>query len=226
MVYLSDRTRSATGRFGWIAEFRRSITAWPPLGQSRRSRVRTSFRHPQGSIVTASAAGTVTNFTFFAHGAGATQTFTPKIYSVAGGQQTNLLTTGTAITAPKGTDGRWYVATINALQLAPGTQYELALAPSGGSTYVGSETNGQMCFFLDYTRIERPTNTPRSESPRGSKRPLLVIRPACPEQHAAEQEPRLTSSALPARRGRRAGGCDKRGETSGAATTLGHGSRG
>jgi hypothetical protein len=29
-----DRTRSATGRFGWIARFRRSITAWPPLGRS------------------------------------------------------------------------------------------------------------------------------------------------------------------------------------------------
>jgi hypothetical protein len=46
-VHLSRSTRSATGRFGWIAQFRRSITAWPPLGQSRRSWVRTSFRHPQ-----------------------------------------------------------------------------------------------------------------------------------------------------------------------------------
>jgi hypothetical protein len=46
-----DRTRSATGGFGWIAQFRRSIMAWPALGQSRRSRVRTSFRHPQGAAV-------------------------------------------------------------------------------------------------------------------------------------------------------------------------------
>jgi len=37
------------------------------------------------------------------------------------------------------------------LALTSGTRYVLALDPSGTpSTYVGSETNGVMAFFVDY----------------------------------------------------------------------------
>ena len=104
-----------------------------------------------GSFVTAPAAGTVTHFSFFARGAGATQTFTPKIYAVSGGQPAGLLATGTPTTVPMGTDGRWYIANISGLELTAGSQYDLALDPTGGSTYVGSEPTGQMSFFVDDT---------------------------------------------------------------------------
>lgn len=104
------------------------------------------------SVFSAASSGTTTNFEFFARGAGGTQTFTPQIYSVVGGSKGSLLGTGATITVPKGTDGRWYVSSLSGVTLVAGTQYLLALNPSGvKDTYVGSETNGTLAFFVDYT---------------------------------------------------------------------------
>jgi len=106
-----------------------------------------------GSMVTASAAGTTTDFEFFARGAGGTQIFTPVVYSVVNGQPGSVLATGAPVTVSKGTDGRWYVSALASVHLSAGTQYALALDPSGvGSTYVGAEnaTTGPMSFFVDY----------------------------------------------------------------------------
>jgi hypothetical protein len=103
------------------------------------------------TLFTTTAAGTTADFTFFARGAGGNQTFTPKIYSVVNGQKGSLLGTGNSITVPKGADGRWYVSSLSGVHLAAGTQYALTLASSGGSTYVGSETDGRMSFFVDYS---------------------------------------------------------------------------
>ena len=104
------------------------------------------------TIVTASASGTTTDFEFFARGAGATQSFTPKIYSVVNGAKGSLLATGSTVSVPKATDGRWYVSTLSGLHLIAGTQYDLALDSQGvfNGTYVGDETNGTMSFFVDY----------------------------------------------------------------------------
>jgi hypothetical protein len=103
------------------------------------------------SIFTAASSGTTTDFEFFARGAGGTQIFTPKIYSVTNGAKGALLATGTAITVPMGTNGQWYVSQLSGVHLAAGAQYVLALDPSGAnSTYVGAETNGEMSFFVDY----------------------------------------------------------------------------
>ena len=106
-----------------------------------------------GSFVTAPSPGTATTFEFFARGAGNTQTFTPKVYAAANGQRGSLLATGSPISVPKATDGRWYTSTLPNVPLAGGNQYQLALASSGAfnGTYVGSELNGQMAFFVDYT---------------------------------------------------------------------------
>ena len=100
------------------------------------------------SLLTAVESGTTADFEFFAPGAGDTQTFTPKLYSATN----SLLATGSGVVVPKGTDGRWYVATLSGVHLNAGSQYSLGLANSGasGGTYVGSENNGQMTFFVDY----------------------------------------------------------------------------
>jgi hypothetical protein len=62
------------------------------------------------------------------------------------------------------TDVRWYVSSLNGLDLAAGKAYYLALAPTPAvfnGTYVGSETNGQLNAFLDYTPAVQtaPVNT-------------------------------------------------------------------
>jgi len=106
------------------------------------------------SIFTATASGTSVDFSFFARGAGNAQTFTPKIYSVVNGVQGSLLATGAAVTVAKSSTPKWYVSKLAGLSLRAGTQYMLALAPSGAynGTYVGSETDnaGPMSFFVDY----------------------------------------------------------------------------
>ena len=103
------------------------------------------------SIFTAPSSGTTSDFEFFARGAGGTQVFTPKVYSVVNGKKGSLLATGASVTVPKGTDGAWYGSAMKGLALVGGTQYVLALDPSGSkSTYVGAETNGEMSFFVDY----------------------------------------------------------------------------
>src|SRR6185437_535954 len=103
------------------------------------------------SIFTAASSGTTTDFEFFARGAGGTQIFTPKVYSVTNGAKGSLLATGAAITVPMGTNGQWYVSSLSGVHLAAGSQYVLALDPSGSpSTYVGQETSGEMSFFVDY----------------------------------------------------------------------------
>ena len=105
-----------------------------------------------GSIFTAVSSGKTLDFEFFARGAGGTQVFTPRIYSVVSGNKGSLLGTGAAVTVPMGTNGRWYVSTLSGVQLTAGAQYLVALDPSGTkSTYVGSETSGEMAFFVDYT---------------------------------------------------------------------------
>ena len=103
------------------------------------------------SIFTAASSGTTSDFEFFARGAGGTQVFTPKVYSVVNGAKGTLLATGAAITVPMGTSGAWYVSAMKGVPIVSGKQYLLALDPSGTkSTYVGSETNSTMAFFLDY----------------------------------------------------------------------------
>jgi hypothetical protein len=103
------------------------------------------------SMFTATSSGTTIDFEFFARGAGGTQVFTPKVYSVVNGAKGALLATGAAVTVPKGTNGQWYISKMSGLALTSGTRYVLALDPTGTpSTYVGSETNGTMAFFVDY----------------------------------------------------------------------------
>jgi Carbohydrate binding module (family 6) len=103
------------------------------------------------SIFTAASSGTTSDFEFFARGAGGTQVFTPKVYSVANGAKGALLATGVPITVPMGANGTWYVSAMKGLAIVSGDQYLLALDPSGTkSTYVGSEIDGTMAFFLDY----------------------------------------------------------------------------
>jgi hypothetical protein len=103
-------------------------------------------------ITTATTSGTSKDFAFFARGAANNQVFTPKIYSVVNGQKGSLLATGAAVTVPKASNGQWYVSNLSGLRLRAGTQYVLALAPSGtyNGTYVGAETSGQSSFFIDY----------------------------------------------------------------------------
>lgn len=110
-----------------------------------------------GSTFTASATGTAIDFEFFARGAAHDQVFTPRLYQVAGGV-TTLLATGTSITVPLGTDGQWYVSGLTATPIIAGAQYYLALDPSGASTgtYVGSETDGTLSVFVDYTPQPAP----------------------------------------------------------------------
>jgi hypothetical protein len=105
-----------------------------------------------GSRFTASAGGTAIDFEFYARGAAKAQGFTPKLYEVAAGVKT-LLGTGASITVPRGTDGQWYTSALPATPLVAGAQYYLALDPSGASsgTYVGSETDGTLSVFVDYT---------------------------------------------------------------------------
>jgi hypothetical protein len=104
------------------------------------------------SNFTAPSSGTTNDFEFFARGAGGAQVFTPKVYSVVNGKKGTLLATGTSVNVPRGTDGTWYVSAMKGLALVGGTQYVLALDPSGSkSTYVGAETNGTMSFFVDYS---------------------------------------------------------------------------
>jgi hypothetical protein len=104
------------------------------------------------SIFTAASSGTTSDFEFFARGAGGTQIFTPKVYSVVNGKKGTLLATGAPITVPMGANGTWYVSAMKGLAIVSGEQYMLALDPSGAkSTYVGSETDGTMAFFLDFT---------------------------------------------------------------------------
>jgi hypothetical protein len=103
------------------------------------------------SIFTAASSGTTSDFEFFARGAGKTQVFTPKVYSVVNAAKGTLLATGTPISVPMGANGTWYVSAMKGLAIVSGEQYMLALDPSGTtSTYVGSETDGTMAFFLDY----------------------------------------------------------------------------
>jgi hypothetical protein len=103
------------------------------------------------STFSAPSSGTTTYFEFFARGASGTQSFTPQVYSVIGGSKGTLLGTGATMTVPKGANGSWYVSGLSGVKLVAGTQYVLALNPSGvQSTYVGSETNGTWAFFVDY----------------------------------------------------------------------------
>jgi hypothetical protein len=103
------------------------------------------------SIFTAASSGTTSDFEFFARGAGGSQVFTPKVYSVVNAAKGTLLATGTPISVPMGANGTWYVSAMKGLAIVSGEQYMLALDPSGTkSTYVGSETDGTMAFFLDY----------------------------------------------------------------------------
>jgi hypothetical protein len=103
------------------------------------------------STFSAPSSGTTTFFEFFARGAAGSQNFTPLIYSVVAGNKGSRLGTAATITVPKGSNGRWYAASLSGVKLVAGTQYILALDPSGSqSTYVGAETNGTMSFFVDY----------------------------------------------------------------------------
>ena len=104
------------------------------------------------SRFTASAGGTTTDFTFYVRGAGSSQVFTPKIYSVVGGNKGALLGIGSPINVPRGADAQWYVSTLPGLALTAGAQYILALAPAGAynGSYLGSENDGTLSVFVDY----------------------------------------------------------------------------
>ena len=103
------------------------------------------------SVFQAASSGKTIDFEFFARGAGGTQVFTPRIYSATNGVKGTLLGTGTAVTVPMGTNGRWYVSSLSGVTLTAGAQYVLALEPSGTkSTYLGAEPSGEMSFFVDY----------------------------------------------------------------------------
>jgi hypothetical protein len=58
------------------------------------------------------------------------------------------------VTVSKGASNRWYVAKLSGVSLTAGTQYFLALQPSGAynGTYLGSdsEDDGPFSVFVDY----------------------------------------------------------------------------
>ncbi len=114
-----------------------------------------SNRNEIGSLFTASASGTAVDLEFFARGARNDQAFTPNLYEVAADNTATLLATGAAITVPRGSDGQWYVSDLPATTLQAGTRYYLALDPSGAptGTYVGSEMDGTLSVFVDYTPL-------------------------------------------------------------------------
>lgn len=134
------------------------VTAGPPtaqMGNTSTGYAATLVSNAQelGSVFTAGSAGVTTDFEFYARGAGSSQDFVPKIYSVVDGAPDALLAKGPTVTVPKGAKGTWYVADLSGVALTAGTQYYLALAPSGvfRGTYVGTETDGPLSFFVDYT---------------------------------------------------------------------------
>ena len=103
------------------------------------------------SAFTAPSSGTAIDFTFYARGAGDTQGFTPSLYSVVNGSRGALLARGSAVSVPRGANGRWYVSPLAGVQINGGTKYMLVLqSDMKGSTYVGSENDGTMSFFIDY----------------------------------------------------------------------------
>ena len=103
------------------------------------------------SIFTAPTSGTTIDFSFFARGGGDTQGFTPSVYTVVNGSKGTRLAVGPAVSVPRGSNGRWYVSQLAGVPITAGTKYMLVLdSDMTGSTYVGSENDGTMCFFLDY----------------------------------------------------------------------------
>jgi hypothetical protein len=147
---------NASGQTIALSEPTASIAPGPTVGQlGNTSTGFTSTYNTRttivGSIFRASLSGTTQDFEFYARGARTDRIFTPKIYSVVNGSRGTLLATGSAVAVPKGTDGKWYVSTLNGFHLNAGRSYYLALVPSStGSTYVGSETNGTLSVFVDY----------------------------------------------------------------------------
>jgi len=79
--------------------------------------------------------------------------FQYSIYSVVNGQKGALLGTGSVINVTKLTNSKWYVSTLTGVQLTAGTSYMLALTPSGSfnGSYIGSEMDGVLSVFVDYT---------------------------------------------------------------------------
>ena len=105
-------------------------------------------------ISTATMSGTTNDFVFYARGSTNDQVFTPKIYSVVNGHTGTLLATGVPITIRRGIPGQWYATSLSGLHLAAGTQYALALLPSGAfnGTCIGAEEDdGELSFFVDFT---------------------------------------------------------------------------
>ena len=85
-----------------------------------------------GSAYTFQAAGTVTQFQFFASGGGAAQSFTPAIYSSSGGSPGSLLAVGATVTVAAGQAAGWVSSALPATSLAAGS-YFLVLVSGAAS---------------------------------------------------------------------------------------------
>ena len=141
-----------------------------------------------GTVYTASNSGTSVDFRFFARGAGASQTFTPLVYSVVSGHPGTVLAEGSPVTVPMAHDGNWYTSNLSGFPITAGTAYFLALAFGNNyaGAYVGYDNSGSgfmanaayppalgsslgaltpetqgWTFYLDYTPTAQgpPTNT-------------------------------------------------------------------
>jgi hypothetical protein len=147
---------NASGQTIALSEPTESIASGPTVGQlGNTSTGFSSFFDTRttivGSIFRATLSGTTQDFEFFARGASSSRVITPRIYRVVNGSRGSLLASGSPVTVPRATDGKWYVSTFKGLRLTAGTSYYLALVPSTtGSTYIGSELNGTLSVFVDY----------------------------------------------------------------------------
>ena len=156
-IRLQATASNASGKSFLYSNPTAAIAAGPAVSQMGDTSTGFTSVYVQGPtelswIFTAPSSGKTTDFEFFARGAGGTQVFTPRVYSVVSGKKGSLLGTGAAVTVPMGTNGQWYVSPLSGIQLTGGTEYMLALEPSGAkSTYVGAEPSGEMAFFVDYT---------------------------------------------------------------------------
>ena len=92
-----------------------------------------------GSPYVLGAAGTVTQFQFFAAGGASAQSFTPAIYSSSGSAPGSLLATGATVTVAAGQAAGWVTSTLPPTALAAGTYYLVLVS--------GSVTNAASVFY-------------------------------------------------------------------------------
>jgi hypothetical protein len=87
-----------------------------------------------GSAYALAAAGTVTQFQFFASGGAAAQSFTPAIYSSSGGSPGSLLAVGATVTVAAGQAAGWVSSALPATSLAAGSYFLVLVSGAAGNS--------------------------------------------------------------------------------------------